>query len=157
MATITKKKIASQNQFGGTPYGNLSQLIFNVTTNSSGVWTEGDSTSAPTASDELIIGILPAGMVVTDSLMIVSDAFTAATTAKVGLRAVDGVTTQDDADYFTASLVLNAAGRYRADNTAVAPIKLARDMYIVMDWDAATNAAAGVLDMVVYGELTGAP
>lgn len=157
MATITRKKIANQSQFGGTPYGNLSVLSFNVTTNSSGVFTEGDSTSAPTASDELIVGILPAGMLVHDALMIVSDAFTAATTAKVGLRAVDGVTTQDDADYFTASLVLNAVGRYRADNTSVAPIKLARDMYVVMDWDAATNAVAGVVDILVYGVIGGAP
>lgn len=157
MATITRKKIASQTQFGGTPYGNLTALRFNVTTNASGVWTEGDSTSAPTASDELIIGILPAGMEVHDALMIVSDAFTATTAAKVGLRAVDGVTTQDDADYFTAALALATVGRYRADNTAVAPLKLARDMYVVMDWDTATNAAVGVLDVIITGIDTGAP
>jgi len=155
--TFTRKKLASQKQFGGTPYGNLAALSFNVTTNSSGVWTDGDGTAAPTAADELIVGVLPAGMLVQDALMVVSDAFTAATTAKVGLRAVDGVTTQDDADYFTASLALNAVGRYRADNTAVAPITLARDMYIVMDWDAATNAVAGVVDIIVYGVIGGAP
>ena len=155
--TFTRKKLASQKQFGGTPYGNLAALSFNVTTNSSGVWTDGDGTAAPTAADELIVGVLPAGMLVQDALMVVSDAFTASTTAKVGLRAVDGVTTQDDADYFTASLALNAVGRYLADNTAVAPITLARDMYIVMDWDAATNAVAGVVDIIVYGVIGGAP
>lgn len=155
--TFTRKKLASQPQFGGTPYGNLAVLAFNVTTNASGVWTDGDGAAAPAATDELIVGILPAGMLVHDALMIVSDAFTAVTTAKVGIRAVDGVTTQDDADYFTASLVTNAVGRYRADNTAVAPIKLARDMYVVLDWDGATNAVAGVIDVLVYGVLTGAP
>lgn len=157
MATITKKKLLSTAQFGPTPYGNVTQHRFNVTTNASGVWIDGDSAAAPTAADELIIGILPAGFLVTDSLSIVSDAFTATATAKLGLRAVDGVTTQDDADYFHAALVVNAVGRYRADNTAVAPLVLARDMYVVMDWDVASNAAVGILDVFVYGVDTGAP
>jgi hypothetical protein len=154
--TFTKKKLASTPQWNGAS-GDQTVLRYNVTTNASGIWVDGDTAAAPTAADELLIGILPAGMRLDDALMIVSDAFTATAAAKVGIRAVDGVTTQDDADYFTASLVLNAVGRYRADNTAVAPITLARDMYLVMDWDTATNAVVGIVDILVYGVLTGTP
>ncbi len=160
MGTITRKKLASQLQYGGKPEGNAAVLAFNVTTNSSGVWVDGDSASAPTASDKLVIGILPAGMQLQDALMIVSDAFTATATAKVGFEYVDGVdvtATPQDADYFTAALALNAVGRYRADNNAVAPVTLPKDAYLVMDWDVATNAAVGVLNVLVYGVLTGAP
>lgn len=160
MTTITRKQLAHQQQFGGAPYGNLSVLSFNVTTNSSGVWTNGDSTSAPTASDKLVIGTLPAGFQMQDALMIVSDAFTATTTAKVGFEYADGVDSTavpQDADYFTASLALNTAGRYRADNTAVVPVTLPKEANLVLDWDTATNAVAGVLDVLVYGVLTGAP
>ena len=158
--TFTRKQLASQQQFGGTPYGNLSVLSFNVTTNSTGVWTNGDGTAAPTAADELLIGILPAGFQLLDALMIVSNAFTAATVAKVGFRYVDGVdvtAVPQDADYFTASLALNAVGRYRADNTAVAPVTLPKAAYLVLDWDTASNDSVGVLDVLVYGVLTGAP
>lgn len=160
MATITKTKLASQAQFGGTPYGNKSALRFNITTNSSGVWVDGDSAAAPTASDSLRIGILPAGMTLMDALAIVSDAFTAAVTAKVGFEYVDGVDSAavpQDADYFFAALALNTAGRTRANNAAVAPVTLPKDAYLVVDWDAATNAAVGIVDIIVEGVIGGAP
>lgn len=161
MTTFTKKKILTVPHFGsGSPYGNLSVLAYNITTNSSGVLTDYDGSAAPTAADEVLIGILPAGMYLVDALMIVSDAFTAAVTAKVGFRYVDGVddtNVPQDADYFTASLALNTIGRYRADNTAVAPVKLPKDAYLVLDWDAATNAVVGVADILVFGVLTSAP
>lgn len=160
MTTITKKKIASSNQFGGAPYGNLSVLQFNITTDANGVYVDGDAAAAPTAADELLIGILPAGMKLMDALMIVSDAFTATATAKVGFRYVDGVdvaTAPQSATYFTAALVLNAVGRYKADNNTVAPLTLPKDAYLVIDWDVATNAAVGVADILIYGVLTGAP
>lgn len=160
MTNITRKQLAQQQQFGGTPYGNLSVLSFNVTTNASGVWTNGDSASAPTTSDKLVIGTLPAGFALLDAQMVVSDAFTATATAKVGFEYVDGVdstATPQDADYFTAALALHTAGRYRADNVAVKPVTLPKDAYLVLDWDVANNATSGVLDIHVYGVLTGAP
>lgn len=160
MATITKKAIASQAQFGGTPYGNKSVLSFNVTTNSSGVMTDGDSTGAGGTSDELIIGILPAGMTLMDGLAIVSDAFAASQTVKVGFRYVDGVDSTDvpqDADYFFAALALSAAGRTRANNTAVRPVTLPKPAYLVLDLDGAAMSVAGVLDLLVEGVIGGAP
>lgn len=157
--TFTKKKIASTPQWNDDD-GNVTALAYNVTTNASGVWVDGDVAAAPTAADELLIGILPAGMKLIDALMIVSDAFTATAAAKVGFRYVDGVDSTavpQDADYFTASLVLNAIGRYRSDNLAVAPVTLPKDAYLVMDWDTATNAVAGVVDIIVTGIWTGTP
>ena len=178
MTTITKKKLLSTAQFGPTPYGNVTQHRFNVTTNASGVWIDGDSAAAgaafarAVACDQTLItaqaqaeafrplvGDRAAVRAVVDAHY--GDAFEMhfekLMCAKLGLRAVDGVTTQDDADYFHAALVVNAVGRYRADNTAVAPLVLARDMYVVMDWDVASNAAVGILDVFVYGVDTGAP
>lgn len=160
MATITKKKLASVAQFGGTPYGNKSVLSFNVTHNSSGVWTDGDATAAVTTSDSLRIGILPAGMLLQDALAIVSDAFATSTTCKVGFEYVDGVDSAavpQDADYFFAALAVNAAGRTRANNTAVAPVTLPKDAYLVLDWDGANSSAAGVLDLLIEGVIAGAP
>ena len=159
MATISKKRIATAQQFGGTPYGNKLALLFSLVTNSSGVVSDGDSTSAPTASDKVRIGTLPAGMQLIDALAIVSDAFTATVTAKIGFEYVDGVDSTDvpqDADYFFAALAMDAAARTRANNTAVVPLVLPKDAYLVIDWDVATNAAAGRLDFVVEGVLVGA-
>ncbi|MEO8391219.1 hypothetical protein [Polaromonas sp.] len=160
MATITKKKILTQPQFGGTPYGNLTTLPFNVTSTSTGAIADSDSTAAVTAADKIRVGVLPAGMKLIDALMIVSNAFTATATAKVGFEYVDGVddtAVPQDADYFAAALAVNALGRTRANNTAVAPVTLPKDAYLVIDWDVASNAEAGVLDIFVEGILNGPP
>lgn len=160
MATSTKKALKSVAQFGGTAYGNRSVLSFNVTTNSSGIWTDGSLATAGGTSDELIVGILPAGMRLDDCLAIVSDAFAASQTIKLGFRYVDGVdvaAAPNDADYFFAALAISAVGRTRANNTAVAPVRLAKDAYLVIDLDGAAMSAAGVLDILVEGVLLGAP
>lgn len=160
MATSTKKALKSVSQFGGTPYGNKSVLAFNVTTNASGVWTDGTLATAAGTSDELIIGILPAGIKLMDSLAIVSDAFASTQTAKIGFRYVDGVDSAavpQDADYFYAALALSAAGRTRANNTAVAPVTLPKDAYLVIDLDGAAMSTSGVLDLLVEGVIAGAP
>ena len=160
MATSTKKALKSVSQFGGTPYGNKSVLAFNVTTNASGVWTDGTLATAGAITDELIVGVLPAGMLLMDCLAIVSDAFAASQTIKLGFRYVDGVDSAavpQDADYFFAALALSAAGRTRANNTAVAPVTLPKDAYLVIDLDGAAMSTTGVLDILVEGVIAGAP
>jgi len=158
MATATKKKVLNQTQFGGTPYGNKTALQFNLTTNASGVWTDSDLTTAVVSGTVCRIGVLPAGFKITGALAIISDLFTASVTCSIGILAVDGVTTQDDADYlFLNTLALSATARTFATNTAVAPITLARDHYIIVTTGGADIAAAGVLDVLVEGVLTGAP
>ena len=79
MATATKKKVLNQTQFGGTPYGNKTELQFNLTTNASGVWTDSDLTTAVVSGTVCRIGVLPAGFKITGALAIISDLFTAST------------------------------------------------------------------------------
>ena len=68
------------------------------------------------------------------------------------------MTTQDDADYlFLNTLALSATSRTLATNTAVAPITLARDHYLIITTGGADIAAAGVMDVIVEGILTGNP
>lgn len=157
MATITKKKIANQATFGGVPYGNLTVLSFPLVTNAVGAFVDSDVATGIGLGDKVRIGILPAGFKLIDSLTVVSDAFTALVTANIGIEAVDGTTTQDDADYFNAALTLHTVGRYRAANTAVAPITLAKDHYLILTTAGAANAAVGVAEVLVEGVLTGAP
>ena len=158
MATASKKKVLTQQQFGGVPYGNVTQLQYNFSTNASGVWTDSDLATAVVSGTVCRIGVLPAGLKITSGIAIISDLFTAAVTCSIGILAVDGVTTQDDADYlFLNTLALSATSRTLATNTAVAPITLARDHYLIITTGGADIAAAGVMDVIVEGILTGNP
>lgn len=158
MTTASKKKVLTQQQFGGVPYGNVTQLQYNFTTNASGVWTDSDLATAVVSGTVCRIGVLPAGMKITGGIAIISDLFTASVTCAIGILAVDGVTTQDDADYlFLNTLALSATSRTFATNTAVAPITLARDHYLIITTGGADIAAAGVMDVIVEGILTGNP
>ena len=82
-------------------------------------------------------------------LAIVSDAFTAATTAKIGFAYVDGVDStsvpQDDDYFFLAGLATNALVRTRSTNTGVAPITLPKDAYVILTNAGAAHASVGVL------------
>lgn len=158
MATITKKRLAD-GQIGGVPYGNVSALRFNLTTNATGAALDSNSAAAIGNGDKVIIGVLPAGFNLQDSTFVVSDAFTALVTANVGFEYVDGVDSAavpQDADYFGAAVTLHTAGRYR-QATTVRPVTLPKDAYLTIVTAGAANAAVGVLDVIVQGELLGAP
>lgn len=157
MATITKKRLNDANNFAAE-CGNAVVQRYNLTTNSSGAALFSDSTSAIGNGDKVRIGILPAGMCLDDALFIVSDAFTALVTADIGFEYVDGVDSTDvpqDADYFGTAITLHTAGRYPADNAAVRPVTLPKDAYLILTTAGAANAAVGVLDVVVWGEMIG--
>lgn len=159
MATITKKRIATDGQFGGVPYGNQSVLPYTLKTNASGAALDSDTTAAVGNGDKVILGILPAGMVLQDAVAIVSDAFSASVTVDIGFEYVDGVDSTavpQDADYFFNDLALSATSRTR-QTTVVAPVKLPKDAYLIATTGGAANAVAGVLDVLVKGELLGAP
>ena len=160
MATVTKKKVLNQSTFGGTPYGNLSVLSYNLTTNASGVYVDSDQATAVALGDKVRLGVLPAGMKLIDALFIVSDAFTALVTADIGFEYVDGVDSTavpQDADYFGTAITLHTLGRYPADNTAVAPVVLPKDAYLIVTTAGAACAAVGVADILIKGVQTGAP
>jgi len=159
MATITKKKIANQATFGGTPYGNKTTLQFNLTTNSVGAFTDSDTATGIALGDVVRLGIIPAGMRVHDSQVIVSDAFTALVTANLGFAYVDGVdsaTVPQSDTYFGSGLVLNAVGRLR-NATTNAPVTFPKDVYLIATTAGAANAVVGVADVIIEGVLTGAP
>ena len=159
MATITKKKILNQSQFGGTPYGNKAVLKYNLTTNAVGAFVDSDTATGIALGDVVRLGVLPAGMNIYDSQVIVSDAFTALVTANLGFAYVDGVDSAavpQSATYFGSGLVLNAVGRLR-NATTNAPITLPKDAYLIATTAGAANAVAGIADVFVEGILTGAP
>jgi hypothetical protein len=158
MSTVTKSR-AKAVPTSGAPYGNTTSLLFSMITNAAGVMQDSDQATAVAIADKVRLGVIPAGFEIHDSLAIVSDAFTALTTAKVGFEYVDGVDSTDvpqDDDYFTASLTTHTAGRYVANNTAVRPVRLPKDAYLTLVVAGAAHASVGVLDVIVRGENKGA-
>jgi hypothetical protein len=157
MVTVTKKGI-EQLKVHTAPYGNAWVGKYTFSTNSSGVFVDSDQTTAVIQADVVVLGLLPAGLELHDSLSLVSDAFTASTTCKLGWKYADGVdvtaTPQDD-DYFSASVATNTVGRYLANNTAVRPVKLPKDAYLIMTVAGADHASVGVMDVIVRGEFKG--
>lgn len=159
MATITKKKVLNQSTFGGTAYGNKSVLIFNLTTNATGAFIDSDTAAAIASGDKVRMGVLPAGFNIYDSQAIVSDAFSASVTANIGFEYVDGVdstATPQSATQFASAVALSSAARLR-NATTNAPITLPKDAYLILTTGGAANAAAGIVDVIVEGVLTGAP
>ena len=153
MATITKKKVLTEGGFGGiTPYGNALRLPFSFETNASGVYVNSDAAAAVGAGDKVRIGVIPAGVRVNGALAIVSDGFRATSTGKLGFEYVDGVDSTDvpqDDDYFFAALDLATAGRTHANNTAVRPVVLPKDAYVILTNQVVAQNVAGQLDLLV--------
>jgi hypothetical protein len=159
MATIQKKKLASETQFGGTAYGNATTLPFNLTTNAVGAAVNSDTATGIALGDKVRIGILPAGAILNDSSIVVSDAFTALVTANVGFEYVDGVdvaAVPQNASYFGAAVTLHTLGRYR-NVTTNSPVKLPKDAYLILTTAGAANASIGIADVIINTVLNGAP
>lgn len=154
MADINKKAAIAVAGFGGVPYGNAVVRHFSLETTAAGAVVGGDSAAAVGATDKVRLGILPAGMRLDDALAIVSDAFTATITGNLGFEYVDGVddtAVPQDADYFIAALAAATAGRTRANNTAVKPVVLPKDAYLIWTNQAAAHASVGRVDFLIYG------
>jgi hypothetical protein len=160
MTTVTVKKLLSDRlPFSGTPYGNAVHVLASLVTSAAGVMTNSDQTTALVQTNKVRFGVLDRGMRIEDGLAIVSDAFTAAMTGKIGFEYVDGVDDADvpqDDDYFFAALALDAAGRTKANNTGVRPVTLPKDAYLILTVGGADAAAVGKLDMLVTGSMVGA-
>ncbi|RUR68684.1 hypothetical protein EJP67_16605 [Variovorax guangxiensis] len=164
MATVTSKTGLQQRIFGGTPYGNKTVHKYQLDTNSSGGVVDGDSTAALASGDKVRLGKIPAGFELHGALVLVSTAFTASVTGKLGFEYADGVddtqaaadaqsrpyVPQDD-DYFGAAFALNTAGRYPASNTAVRPVTLPKDAFLILTTGGAANAKVAAMDVLVEG------
>lgn len=158
MADYTKRNPRG-SRHGATPYGNMVAYAYSLATNASGVPLDTDATAALGTADTVKLGIIPAGTKLLDSMAQVSDAFTATSTAKIGFAYVDGVddaNVPQDADYFNAAVALGSTGITRKDNSATRPVVLPKDAYLTLDNDVAAQAAAGQLDIVIFGEMVGA-
>lgn len=152
MATITKKSLGAKYLPTTAPYGTSTTLHYSLATNSSGAVVGGDSTSAVASGDVVRVGLLPAGMRLDDAKTLVSTGWTATVTGKVGFAYADGVDSTDvpqDDDYFGSALAIATAGRYAANNTAVRPVVLPKDAYLILTTGTAANAKASQTDFLI--------
>lgn len=157
MATI-KKKFIGDKQFGGfTPYGNVTTIRATLQTNATGAALNSDSAAAIAIGDVVVLEKLPEGLLLEDAQVIVSTAMTASATGSLGFIYADGVDSTDvpqDAAYFGAGLNAATAGRIRTAGTK-APVRLAKEAYLVWTQAGAANAKASRLDVIVHGERMG--
>jgi hypothetical protein len=160
MPTITIKNLGSQAQYGGKAEGNDAVRNFTVTTNATGAVVGSDVATGVAIADVVRIGILRAGFRIDDALLAISTGWTASATGKIGFAYVDGVDStavpQDDDYFFAAGLALTTAARARMNNTAVFPVTLPKDAYIILTTAGAANAKVSRFDLTVYGEDRGA-
>ena len=157
MATI-KKKFIGDKQFGGfTPYGNVTTIRATLQTNATGAAIHSDSAAAIGIGDVVVLEKLPEGFLLEDAQVIVSTPMTASATGSLGFIYADGVDSTDapqDAAYFGTGLNAATAGRIRTSSTK-APVRLAKEAYLVWTQAGAANAKASRLDVIVHGERMG--
>lgn len=156
MSTVSIKGIKN-SQFT-YPAGNKTVIRGNFTTNAAGVAANSDLATAVQINDVVRIGFLPSGAELHDAQAIVSDAFTAVTTADIGFLYADGVDSTvvpQDAAYFFAALATSATGRTRS-TVAKAPVRLPKDAFLVLTRKGAADASVGIVDVLVDAVLQGA-
>lgn len=159
MATITKKNLRNERSHAGA-FGNRWSQIYTFETNSSGYILDSDTPAAAVgATDVIRLGIIPAGVRISDALIIISDGSTASVTYNLGFAYVDGVDSTavpQDADYFvTGSTSAATAVRQVANNTAVRPVTLPKDAYLIWTNAGAAHASVCIVDVIVQGVLVG--
>lgn len=154
MATVNLRPRGGQ--FGGVePCGNVTVLRYELETNSSGVPKNTDHASALVVDDVVRQQYpMPAGFMIHDLQVIVSDHFGASVTADVGFAYADGVndaTHPQSATHFGTGLALSATGRIRTASAA-ALFALPKDAYLTITIKGANIAQAGKLQVAVIGE-----
>jgi hypothetical protein len=158
MATVTKKFLP-QERSNAQPAGNTWSQIYSWSTNSSGVFVDSNQTTAVNVADVVRIGILPAGITLTDCLVVISDAFAASTTYTLGFAYTDGVdvtAVPQDVDYFIVTTTASSSqARTAMNNLTVRPVTLPKDAYLILTVEGANNSAVGVMDVIVRGIQTG--
>lgn len=156
MATVTLKQLQNR-QFGGfTPYGNVTSLLFALTTSATGGAVGADSNAALAAGDVVDLGPLPEGMRLDDASLFVTTGMTATITGSLGFKYEDGVDRADipqDAAYFGTGIDLAATGRKRA--TGAKLVTLPKPARLILTTAVAANAKASDIKVLVTGELTG--
>lgn len=155
MATVTKNQILNGSMYGGKPEGNDAVHQFTLLTKANGAIDGGDQATALAIADIVRFGVLRRGFLLQDALLIISTGFTASVTGKIGFAYADGVddavVPQDDDYFVVAGAALATPARTRANNTAVIPVTLPKDAYIILTVAGAANAKLARLDLLVYG------
>lgn len=156
MATVKLNQFRTR-QFGGAAgaYGNVTALLFKLITAATGGAVDADSAAAIGIGDKVVLGVLPRGMRLDDMNLVVSTAMTAAVTGTIGFEYDDGVDSAvvpQDAAYFGAGLVLNAAGRLRLATSKI-PVTLPKDAKLILVTAGAANAKVSRIDLLITGEL----
>ncbi|KZK32267.1 hypothetical protein A4F85_04645 [Delftia sp. GW456-R20] len=157
MATI-KKSFIGEKQFGGfTPYGNLTTLRTILAANAAGAIINSDSRTAIAVGDVVVLEKLPEGFLLEDAQVVVSTGMSAGATGSLGFIYVDGVDSQavpQDAAYFGAGLDAATPARIRTASSK-APVRLAKEAFLVWTQAGAANAKAARIDVIVHGERLG--
>ncbi len=154
---ITTNGITQISQFGGVPFGNVSEIHGNLTTNAAGAAVNTDDASAVQIADVVCLCLIPAGFKIFDAVVTISDAFDASTTASIGFLYADGVddsSSPQDAAFICAGLALSSTGVSRKTGVK-APQKLTKDAYLVLTLAGAAIGSVGVVDVNVIGRNTG--
>ena len=158
MANIKLKGIGI-NQFGGVEEsGNLTTYRATLKTIANGSVANSNSAVALAVGDVVILNILPAGMLLENATIVVSDPMSASVTGSLGFVYADGSDNSDvpqDAAYFGSGIALSAAARLSNASTK-APLTLAEDAYLVLTIAGAANTEVSRLDFIVHGERMGA-
>ena len=157
MATIKKKFIGDKQFAGFTPYGNMTTLRALLETNAAGAVINSDTQTGITVGDVVILEKLPEGFLLEDAQLIVSTGMTATATGSLGFIYVDGVDSAEapqDAAYFGTGLNAATAARLRT-TSAKAPVRLAKEAYLVWTQAVVANAKASRIDVIVHGERLG--
>ena len=145
------------NQFGGVEAcGNITSYRATLATDASGIPLNSNSTAALAIGTIVVLNVLPAGMLLEDAQIIVSNAMTASTTGSLGFLYSDGVNSAEvpqDAAYFGSGIALSTVARLRC--TAEAPVTLPKDANLVLTIAGAASDEASRLDVIVHGERLG--
>lgn len=157
MATIKKTRYQDAAPFGGVPYGNHATIPFQLITTAAGAAQDSDTTAAIGNGDKVVLGVLPGGMKLNDSSIIVSTAFTASVVMALGFEYDDGVDSADvpqNASFFGSGITVNTAGRYR-NNTSNPPVTLPKAARLIATFSGAANAKAAQMDVLIGTEVIG--
>lgn len=155
MPTVTLKTL-NLRQFGNVPYGNVTNLVFPLTTNAAGAAVNSDSAAAIASGDVIDLGPLPEGLRLDDASVFVTTGMTATITGSLGFKYADGVDSAEvpqDAAYFGAGIDLAAAGRKRA--TGAKLVTLPKPARLILTTAVAANAKVSDIKVLVSGEQVG--
>lgn len=157
MATI-KVNPANAYQYGNTAHGNVSSFKFGFETNTSGIPIDTNATAAVAIDDKIILGSLPAGMVLENATLFIEDATNANVTATLGFEYKDGENDSavpQSATHFLGATSLATTGRVNATGNKL--VTLPKPAFLVLTVAGAAINQKTIVKAVVMGELTGNP